>query len=101
MNGLQELLTAASLLESRLRAFGWSFCFIGSPEDLVVHKVFAGRDRNWGDVERILVRQCGKLDLAQIRKELKSLLELKGDPEALNELDHLIGIVSKRLEGTQ
>ena len=34
-----------------------------SAEDLVVHKVFAGRDLDWGDVERVLTRQYGKLDL--------------------------------------
>src|SRR5258706_2745941 len=33
-----------------------------SAEDLVVHKAFAGRDLDWGDVERVLIRQHGKLD---------------------------------------
>lgn len=28
-----------------------------------MHKVFAGRDRDWADVEGILTRQHGKLDL--------------------------------------
>jgi hypothetical protein len=38
-----------------------------SADDLIVHKAFAGRDRDWGDVESILIRQHGKLDLAHIR----------------------------------
>jgi len=36
-----------------------------SAEDLVVHKVFAGRGLDWGDVERVLIRQHGKLNLHQ------------------------------------
>ena len=49
-----------------------------SAEDLLIHKVFAGRDRDWGDVEGVLIRQHGKLNLAQVRAELGPLLELKG-----------------------
>jgi len=68
-----------------------------SAEDLVVHKVFAGRDLDWGDVERILIRQHGKLNLNQIRSELKPLLELKGEAEALSKLDQKLEIVERRL----
>ncbi len=70
-----------------------------SAEDLVTHKVFAGRDLDWGDVERILIRQHGKLDLAQIRMELKPLLELKGELEALNKLEQKIATAERRLRG--
>lgn len=68
-----------------------------SAEDLVVHKTFAGRDLDWGDVERVLTRQHGKLDLAQIREELPPLLELKGEPEAMAKLEQKIAIVDRRL----
>jgi hypothetical protein len=68
-----------------------------SAEDLVVHKAFAGRDLDWGDVERVLIRQHGKLDLAQVRSELKPLLELKGEPEALDKLERMIATVERRL----
>lgn len=71
-----------------------------SAEDLVTHKAFAGRDRDWGDVESVLVRQHGKLDLPLVRSELKPLLELKGEPEALHKLDLLIGKVERRLRAT-
>ena len=50
-----------------------------SAEDLIVHKAFAGRDLDWGDVERVLIRQHGRLNLEQVRLELKPLLELKGE----------------------
>ena len=68
-----------------------------SAEDLVVHKVFAGRGLDWGDVERILIRQHGKLDWKLIRSELKPLLDLKGEPEALAKLEKLAETVERRL----
>ena len=68
-----------------------------SAEDLVVHKAFAGRDRDWGDVESVLVRQHGKLNLAQVRSELKPLLELKGELEAPVKLERMITTVERRL----
>ena len=69
-----------------------------SAEDLVVHKVFAGRGLDWGDVERVLIRQHRKLNLAQIRAELKPLLELKGENEALDQLERLLATVERRLQ---
>ena len=68
-----------------------------SAEDLVVHKAFAGRDLDWGDVERILIRQHGRLNLAQIRSELKPLLELKGESDALDKLERMLATVERRL----
>jgi hypothetical protein len=68
-----------------------------SAEDLIVHKAFAGRDLDWGDVERVLIRQHGKLDLNLVRSELKPLLELKGEPEAMDRLDLKIAAVERRL----
>jgi hypothetical protein len=68
-----------------------------SAEDLVVHKVFAGRDLDWGDVERVLTRQHGKLDIKQIHTELKPLLELKGDAEALDKLERMLAKVDRRV----
>ena len=58
-----------------------------SAEDLIVHKAFAGRDLDWADVERVLTRQHGKLDLAQVREELQPLLDLEGEPEAMTRLE--------------
>lgn len=57
-----------------------------SAEDLLVHKAFAGRSRDWTDVEGILQRQGGRLDLALVRHEPGPLLELKGTPEAMDRL---------------
>jgi len=60
-----------------------------SAEGLVVHKAFARRELDWSDVERVLKRQHGKLDLAQIRTELKPLLELKGEAQASQKLEKI------------
>jgi hypothetical protein len=49
-----------------------------SAEDLLVHKVFAGRDRDWSDVRGIVARQGTGLDLNQVTEELQPLLEVKG-----------------------
>jgi len=68
-----------------------------SAEDLIVHKTFAARDRDWGDIESVLVRQHGKLDLVQIRAELSPLLEMKEDMEPLHKLERIIAATDKRL----
>ena len=39
------------------------------------------------DVERIIVRQTGKLDWAYIQAQLRPLAELKGTPETLELLE--------------
>lgn len=51
-----------------------------SAEDLVVHKAFAGRDKDWLDVEGIIERQGAGLDRELIWGELLPLLELRDDP---------------------
>lgn len=53
-----------------------------SAEDLVVFKSFAGRERDWGDLEGILARQGARLDRELIWRELEPLLELKEDRES-------------------
>jgi hypothetical protein len=67
-------------------------------EDLVVHKVFAGRDRDWSDVETVLLRQRGQLSLDFVRRELLPLLELKEDTESMTKLERMITLVEKRAQ---
>jgi hypothetical protein len=52
-----------------------------SAEDLIVHKAFAARDKDWLDVRGIVKRQRGKLDAALVWAELLPLLELVGDSD--------------------
>lgn len=57
-----------------------------SAEDLVVMKVFAGRERDFADVSGIAVRQGARLDWPLIEGEMKPLLDVKGDSSAWNRL---------------
>jgi hypothetical protein len=57
-----------------------------SAEDLIVLKSFAGRGQDWVDVERIIVRQTGKLDWNYIHEQLRPLAELKDAPEIVDQL---------------
>lgn len=61
-----------------------------SAEDLVIHKVFAGRGIDWVDVERILQRQRDELNFSLIFEELRPLLELKEEPENEERLRELM-----------
>lgn len=58
-----------------------------SAEDLIVMKAFAARDKDWADVTSILERRGERLDVEQIRKELRPLVEAKEQPELLEELE--------------
>jgi hypothetical protein len=66
-----------------------------SAEDLVILKTFAGRPRDWTDVESVLVRQGRSLDWRLIVRELKPLLELRETPENLDKLQQLRSKVEK------
>lgn len=60
-----------------------------SAEDLIVMKAFAGRGQDWVDVERVCVRQEGKLDWNYIFEQLRPLAELKGELEILQRLERV------------
>jgi hypothetical protein len=57
-----------------------------SAEDLIILKAFADRPQDWVDIERVIVRQTGKLDWDYIYGQLHPLVELKGEPEILDQL---------------
>ncbi len=59
-------------------------------EDLVVHKVFAGRDHDWADVEGVLARQRA-IDAQLVVSELRPLLHAKSDETSLDRLRELAG----------
>jgi hypothetical protein len=64
---------------------------------LIVHKVFAGRDRDWEDVRGVLARKHGQIDWTIVRHELPPLLEMKDTPEAMQRLDQIAAEVTRRL----
>ncbi|MBI2927385.1 MAG: hypothetical protein HYY24_16945 [Verrucomicrobia bacterium] len=67
-----------------------------SAEDLIVHKTIANREKDWLDVESVLIRQRGKLDLELVRTTLRPLLELKEEPELAHLLEHKITTCARK-----
>jgi hypothetical protein len=55
-----------------------------------VHKAFAGRDRDWLDVEGIVIRQGEYLDSGLVLRELAPLAALKDD-DTIDRLQALFG----------
>ena len=66
-----------------------------SAEDLVVLKAFAGRPRDWIDLEAVLLRQRATLDWTQVFGELEPLIGLAEAPEKLDKLKALWRSVGK------
>lgn len=61
-----------------------------SAEDLIVYKVFAGRDRDWADVTGVVIRQRGALNQDLILAELAPLLDAKGSSDDLSRIRKLL-----------
>jgi hypothetical protein len=61
-----------------------------SAEDLIVHKVFAGRDRDWADVTGVVIRQRESLNRGLILSELAPLLDAKGSSADLSRIQKLL-----------
>jgi hypothetical protein len=61
-----------------------------SAEDLVVLKAFAGRDKDWLDIEGVVSRQGERLQRPTVLRELPPLLELKEDMRALGRLQAIL-----------
>lgn len=64
--------------------------FTCSAEDLIVHKAFASRDRDWADMESVISVQRERLNLVQIRAELAPLAELKEDATIVPHLERIL-----------
>lgn len=62
---------------------------IACADDIVVMKVFAGRPRDWEDVEGVIARQGPNLDWGLIETSLIELLDAIGAPERLDRLRSL------------
>lgn len=60
-----------------------------SAEDLVVLKAFAGRERDWADIESAVIRQSRRLNWSLVFEELAPLAELRGGAETTARLRRL------------
>jgi len=62
---------------------------ICTAEDLIIHKVIADRGKDWIDIEGILMRQRGKLDIQYIRNWLTQFAEALEKPELVTRFNDL------------
>ena len=68
---------------------GWE-AWVCSAEDLIIQKVVAGREKDWIDVESLLIEQRGKLDEAYVEEWLGQFAEALENPELLTRYQHLL-----------
>lgn len=61
------------------------------PEDLVICKAVAWRDRDVSDIERLLVLHDDSIDLDRVRRVVAEFAEVLDDPERVARLDEVIG----------
>jgi len=105
---VNALVAAALEIETQWRQAGWKACIIGGLavlrwgeprtarittcgcEDLLVLKAFAGREKDWLDVEGIVARQRGRIDARLVYDELAQLIELKGSIDTKQRLEKLL-----------
>jgi hypothetical protein len=62
-----------------------------SPEDLIVMKLFAGRETDIRDARSVVVRQGERLDWGYVETQLAEFAVLAGDPDLMVRLGRLRG----------
>lgn len=63
---------------------------IARPEDLIVYKAAAWRDRDRSDIERLLVLHGDEIDLARIRRLITEIGEALDDPLRIIEFERMV-----------
>lgn len=63
---------------------------VAHPEDLVVYKVVAWRDRDRADVERLLAQHGDRMDLGRVRRLVREFADVLGAPERVAALEAMI-----------
>jgi len=63
---------------------------VATAEDLVVFKAVAWRDRDRGDIERLVIRYGDTFNFGRIRETLGGFYEALEEPERLQEFDALV-----------
>jgi hypothetical protein len=66
-------------------------------ENLIVHKIFARRDRDRDDLQSVPRRQRAQHDVALVQQEVIPLLEPEGSPEAWDRFEQLSAKVRRQL----
>jgi hypothetical protein len=63
---------------------------VATAEDLVVFKAVAWRDRDKGDIERLVIRHGDTFDFTRMRATLAQFYEALDEPERLQEFETLV-----------
>jgi len=63
-----------------------------SPEDLILHKLFAGRTRDLEDIEGVVLRQKEKLDITYLTKWAEEFSKVPGKESILSKLKELLSV---------
>ena len=73
----------------RFRIGGCDVAF-ATAEDLIIHKLFAGRPRDIEDIRGVLARKQGKVDREYLRKWIRQFARLDGKAHLLTQLEELL-----------
>ena len=63
---------------------------VAVPEDLVIYKALAWRDRDRYDIEQLLTLHGDRIDLKRVRAFVSEFAQILGAPERIAEFDRLV-----------
>jgi uncharacterized nucleotidyltransferase DUF6036 len=63
---------------------------VAVPEDLVIYKALAWRDRDRYDIEQLLTLHRDRIDLERVRAFVREFAQILGAPERVSEFDQLV-----------
>lgn len=69
----ENVLEYTAIERGRIKKIGSIKVRLVSPEDLIIHKIASFRPRDIEDINGILIRQKGRLDINYIRRWLKKI----------------------------
>jgi len=81
----EEALRRASTVD-----FGGLSIPVPQPEDLLVYKAVAWRERDKEDIERLLLLHADEIDLDRVRSWVRQFAEALEEPERIQELEVLL-----------
>lgn len=81
----QEALARAEEID-----FGGMQIRVAIPEDLVIYKALAWRDRDRYDIEQLLTLHADRIDLERVRAFVHEFAQILDTPERIHEFDRLL-----------
>jgi hypothetical protein len=70
--------------------FSGVFLRMAIPEDLIVYKATAWRDRDRSDIERLLTLHADRIDLDRVRRLIVEISAVLEDPERVAQFDAIV-----------